>query len=240
MKKIFGLVIIAAFVLASVGAYAAVTSTKHNFVTGGPGTIVGGITVCQLCHIPHGGSTATTGLPIWSRTNPVNTTFTVYNGVGAGNNGVTLSGTTVSMPGTFSLTCLGCHDGSLGINTITKNAVSNTYAITSNNVYVDDTTGLLTTATNATTGYKPNLLQDLRNDHPIGLEYRGVAATLAGLRAAGATNVVNGAYSYPLFGAATNIMECATCHDPHDSPAGRQPMLRGLTLQLCQDCHSTK
>lgn len=241
MKKALVLILVSVFVLTAASAFALISNTRHNF-TGGFGNTVSGITLCQLCHIPHGGSTATAGLPIWSRSTPTNTAFTVYNGSGAGVNGTTLSGTTVNMPGTFSLTCLSCHDGTIAINVISKNSVTTTYAITANNAYVNGTSGLLTTATNATTGYKPNLLQDLRNDHPIGVAYRGTSATLAGLvnstTVNGVVQVVNGSYSYPMF--QTDRVECASCHDPHNNPAGRLPMLRGLTTQICQDCHATK
>lgn len=242
MKKVLIMIFLCVFVLTAVAAYAVVSATKHNFTTTGPGATMPGITVCQLCHIPHGGSTATSGLPIWARTNPGANTFTVYNASGAGVNGFTLANTTVNMPGTFSLTCLSCHDGTLAINTITKNTVNVTYAPINNtaSVYVNAGNGRLTTAFNATTGYRPNLLQDLRNDHPIGLQYRGTAATNAGLVNAANGAITNGSYRYPLYGSPADRMECASCHDPHDSPAGRQPMLRGLTVQICQDCHANK
>jgi len=244
MRKFLGLFLILALVLVASVALATIAGTPHDFSGGGFDTIAGA-TVCSQCHIPHGGSTATANLPLWARSNPAGSTYIVYgsNGV-AGTPGSTPSGTTVNAPGTFSLTCLSCHDGTLGINTVTKNGVAFTSAMTANSSHVN-AAGFLINVVDPVTGYNPDLTKDLRNDHPVGLSYRGVfAGSLAGLQNStvngSITEVVNGANIYPLFtvGAVTTTMECATCHNPHDFT--NAPFLRGPKATICQDCHATK
>lgn len=233
MKK--ALLMVVAFLLVAGSAFAAIQGTAHDFTTAtGPGTKLTNATVCGTCHIPHGGSTATPGLPIWARSNPAAGSYNVYGDTGTAGSSFTVSGTTVNAPGTFSLTCLSCHDGTIGINTITKNGVSISYAVSSNTAYVN-ASGMIVNVVNGTTGYTPYIATNLQNDHPIGLQYRGVAASLAGLIAADANGFSVDGGVFPLF---TGNMECASCHDPHNST--NSPFLRAAKATICQDCHANK
>jgi predicted CXXCH cytochrome family protein len=240
MKKGLILLFTLLFVAMAVSAFAVVANTKHNFTTSGPGAqlTLGGVsvTMCGACHIPHGGI-AGAG-PLWARNNPVLSTYTVYGAAGPGVQGHTVSSTLVNLPQTMSLACLSCHDGTIGINTTQKNGVTITYnvTITNANPYVASN-GLLTTAVDGSTGYAPNVTQDLRNDHPISLQYRGTAATFAGLENA-VNNYVNGT-TFPLFaisGGVGDQMECGSCHNPHDNT--NPPLLRAPKATICQGCHS--
>jgi predicted CXXCH cytochrome family protein len=231
MKELRLLVV--AFLFVAVPALAAIQGTKHDFTTAsGPGTKLTNATLCGTCHIPHGGSTATAGLPIWARESPSGP-YNVYGDTGTPGSSFTVSGTTVNDPGTFSLICLGCHDGSIGINTITKNGVSTSFAVSANTAFVNSG-GFVVNVVNATTGYSPFIDVNLQNDHPVGLTYRGTAASLAGLIDADNASSVGGGV-FPLF---TNIMECASCHDPHNST--NSPFLRAAKATICQDCHANK
>ncbi len=236
MKKAGLFLLVACLVLVAAVAFAGIANTKHNLTsTGGQTTRTtdSTATLCGFCHIPHGGDTSVTGLPLWARQTPAGP-YTVYGASGSGLNGQTLSGTPVnSMPGTFSLTCLSCHDGTISLGTIVKNGVSTTYPMIGN----VDANGKLVDDGNAT-AYNPLISTDLRNDHPVGLEYRGEAATYAGL-----INAVNGvvANKYPLYGASSDQLECASCHDPHrEDTTGQTKFLRGANATLCQDCHANK
>ena len=67
--------------------------------------------VCVYCHTPHGANT-TVDLPLWNRTMTGNT-YTTYD---------TLGTTTITsdfvQPGINSLSCLSCHDGTLGVDSV--------------------------------------------------------------------------------------------------------------------------
>ncbi|MDA8084248.1 MAG: cytochrome c3 family protein [Nitrospiraceae bacterium] len=256
MKKI--IVLVAAFLLVASSAFATIANTKHNLTTAGTGitkTTVATATLCGFCHIPHGGSTATTGLPLWARAIPATGSYQVYGSTGVAGTSVTLSGTTINAPGTFSLTCLSCHDGSIGLGTITKNGVPSSYAMTST-LPGGLTAGGAFQATNIdpVTGYSPYIGANLQNDHPVGFQYPtagyGAGGGIPGISVvltSGSSPYLTGgttATHYPLFnygvGNATTF-ECASCHEPHLEPvAGQTKFLRAANATLCQDCHNTK
>ena len=65
--------------------------------------------VCVYCHTPHGAN-GTINAPLWNRTEKGNT-YTLYN--------IPLtSGQAPTQPGVNSLTCLSCHDGTVGPESI--------------------------------------------------------------------------------------------------------------------------
>jgi hypothetical protein len=70
--------------------------------------------VCVYCHTPHAATTQTQlkNAPLWNRTMPNPAGYQTYNKVG------TSSATAVSSPGANSLTCLSCHDGTIGVDSI--------------------------------------------------------------------------------------------------------------------------
>ena len=82
-------------------AEAAVSTTKHNLSSGGPGTRKAATEteICIFCHAPHNTSPAG---QLWNRRLPTST-YTPYT-----------SSTLKSVPGQpngASLLCLSCHDG---------------------------------------------------------------------------------------------------------------------------------
>jgi predicted CXXCH cytochrome family protein len=250
MKRILVLCLVAIFVLSAATAFATIANTRHNLTTGGlfgTKTTDASASLCGFCHIPHGGDTSVAGLPIWARDLSGLGGYTLYGG------GQTLAGTTVNNPTTYSLTCLSCHDGTIGLGTVTKNGVASSYAMTTT------LTGGLgaggefqATNIDAGTGYSPYIGTDLQNDHPIGFVFPA-GGYGAGGGVPGITITVNGsgtptanltgatsAAVYPLFNSA-DTFECATCHDPHlEDQAGQTKFLRGPNADLCQDCHDSK
>lgn len=238
MKKILVLLLVLAFMAAAAIAIAGQVAGSHHDLSASStsGTQVAGQSVCGSCHIPHGGVASITGLPIWARNMTLPNgggAYSVYGSTGTPTSSNTLSNTVVNAPGPFSLTCLSCHDGTLAMNTITKNGINLVVgAVTTSSPNVDSTTGKMINFVNTTTGYDPYFGTNLQNDHPIGLAYRGTAATLAGLAATVPSN-------YPLYGASNNQMECSTCHDPHNETT-HSPFLRVDAATMCSECHSAK
>jgi len=82
--------------------------------------------VCVYCHTPHGAND-TLDAPLWNRTH-LNTTYTTYDTLGTS----TLT-QAVSQPGVNSLTCLSCHDGTVGIDSIINMPNANSAGTASGN-----------------------------------------------------------------------------------------------------------
>jgi len=96
-----------------------ITNTRHNLTqapTGGGAICMDPHRndyeeVCVYCHTPHGSNPGISA-PLWNRT-ATTATYTTYDQLGTS----TLT-QTVTVPGVNSLTCLSCHDGTLGIDSI--------------------------------------------------------------------------------------------------------------------------
>ena len=256
MKKVLVLIVAVSFVLFAASAFATVANTKHNLTTTGgfTRTTDATATLCGFCHLAHGGNTSEPALPLWARSMPAGP-YTLYGGGG------TLTGTVIEQPGTFSKTCLSCHDGTIGLGTVVKNGVTNTYPMTTT-LPGGLTAGGAFQATNIepTNGYSPYIGTDLQNDHPVGFEFPlagygagggvpGISLTVTNSGVIGLANLTGAGTGsiYPVFqyaaGAATlDVFECATCHDPHleDTGTTQTKFLRGVNATLCQDCHDTK
>ena len=155
-------------VLGGSQALAQIASTKHNLGSLGTGVnrFSGTAELCVFCHTPHGADT-TASAPLWNRTlgTPA---YTTYNSLGTSS----LNGATVAV-GSVSIACLSCHDGTQAMNTIINqpgsgltNATYGAGTWTGANV-VSATDGRLAA------GIVTNLGLDLRNDHPIGIQYGG-------------------------------------------------------------------
>ena len=240
----------AAFMIvgASTDAFAGISNTKHNLTAGGNTNRVtaGGPTneVCVFCHTPHGSETAAP-VPLWNKRIAA-VTYTTYEAI----NSSSIDGKMTAI-GSVSLACLSCHDGTQAMDNVinapnsgglttdggSTNGLNYTWNTTANGV---DSNGRLQGATNAAL-----LGADLKNDHPIGIEYCG-GFTAAGNPAACndkdfnlATKIAGASASADRFYVDTNSsssrdksdmilftrqfpttgwapsVECATCHDPH-------------------------
>lgn len=219
---------VAVAVPARLSAQDNIAITKHNFsTTSGRGTVTGAATltgvadygeICVYCHTPHGGQT---GAPLWNRAFG-STAYTMYTST----NSATMDMTVAATPGNVSLACLSCHDGTIGLDVITN--VPNSSSATS---------GTVTLASLFTSN--PNMLKvlgtELRNDHPIGVTYNIVAG--AGGDAAFIAKATIEAAGLKFYGPSANQVECATCHNPHNST--NVPFLRksNASSGLCLTCH---
>jgi len=148
-----------------------ITDTKHNLSSAGLGTQTakfdGTGEICVFCHTPHGSDTSAV-VPLWNRAMAVPSTYTTYNSLGT----TSLDGATAPV-GSVSLACLSCHDGTLAMNVMINQPGSGGYtptgaALAGNWTGTGQTSGLLGSAGSIT-----RIGQDLRNDHPIGIQYGG-------------------------------------------------------------------
>lgn len=162
-------------------AMAGIATTKHNLSSGGtnvftPGS--GSSEICAFCHTPHGADTSAV-VPLWNRKLNAPANYTTYAALGT----TTLDGATAPV-GSVSLACLSCHDGTQAMNTVINAPGSGGYnpaggtwagtwvgpALTSNLATVGPATvGTLNYATASIV----NIGLDLRNDHPVGIQYAG-------------------------------------------------------------------
>lgn len=166
----------------------------------------------QVCVYCHAPHASTTATPLWNHTSTA-ASFTLYTSS-------SLNATT-AQPGGVSKLCLSCHDGTVAVDSF------------------GGSTGTIL-ATGAVL-----LGTDLSNDHPIGFTYDAAlvsadpglrAITTAATIGTGNTGTIE---SKMLF---AGKMECASCHDVHNSTSGtavEAKLLKITTVQsaLCTTCH---
>lgn len=230
--------------------------------------------VCVFCHTPHGSNTSAQA-PLWNKTLPSNT----YDRYAVTS---TLDGDNAPV-GSVSMACLSCHDGTAAVD-----AVLNAPGAGMNSGNIDaavfgaDMAAYLTNTGAPGAPYTPVPVigTDLRNDHPVSIQYAGgglVAGGAVGLQTNFADSGFNAAYydqinGFDAWWVDTSVgtagqrektdvilytrndaingagevepfVECASCHDPHNSGTeiiGQQVSFLRVTNQnsdLCLTCH---
>lgn len=237
--------------------------TTNNRVTGSGGTTGGTAEICVFCHTPHGSNT-TVKAPLWNK-NIVNTasSYTNYNS----SNSLTFDATPAGPgPVSLAcLSCHdGTQAMDNIINAPGYGGNSANGGGTSGRSYTW-TTGSNAITSPSADGFMGNgilnLGTDLSNDHPVGMNYAACAdaqspVTLTGcldqdFRNADGTSTTryfieagtgNGSFEktdLPLYGGGTGInrVECATCHDPHNTDNGTFLRISNAGSTLCLTCH---
>lgn len=155
-------------VFASQSAWAGISSTKHNLGSTGTGVnkFDGTAEICVFCHTPHGADTSA-AVPLWNRKLADPATYTTYNSLGTSS----LDGATAPV-GSVSLACLSCHDGAQAMNVMINAPGSGNYNATGYTL-AGTWSGANQTAGAISAGLITNIGTDLKNDHPIGIQYGG-------------------------------------------------------------------
>ena len=251
-------------------ALAGIANTRHNLgntASGGNNSTTGTQELCVFCHTPHG-SDGAAAAPLWNKyINPA-TTYQMY---GTTNSATFEANTSPTLPGGVSLACLTCHDGTQAMDNMLNapgaGAFNSTgggagglaYTWAAGTGAQVSATGVLTnTATR-----QPMLGTDLRNDHPVGMNYcastsnteilgadcQGTGAdpdfnsgSSAGTRRYIETggNTTFSKTDLPLYtdgGSITIKVECATCHDPHTAAVPLFLRTTNAGSALCLACH---
>ncbi|MBI5289557.1 MAG: hypothetical protein HY873_11360 [Chloroflexi bacterium] len=204
--------------------------------------------ICIFCHAPHntyklstanggppagigGGPTAPDAfdyLPLWNHELTANyASYTMYqNGPGAPQIGAKASQAILNgmTPGSTSLLCLSCHDGSVAVNSY------------------GNSSQLSQSGTGATIGAQYQIGKDnyLGNHHPIGFDYDAVQAVDTEIRSADSANLGGaGLVREHLYGPGSTMMECGTCHAVHNKGNTGETLLwrSDINSQLCLTCH---
>ncbi len=203
-------------------ATAQIAATPHD-LTGVPGSTDNG-EICVYCHTPHGGRTDIEA-PLWNKP-ATGTSYTTYDST-------TMDGDVLAV-GSVSIACLTCHDGSQAMDAVINAPGSG-----------------LGTGDLGPLGVMPPFVaamlgSDLRNDHPIGVQYGGFSPGGTGKIDPDFKGDTEGLNSIVILGrprwwvdtsvgtAGTRektdmilytrdnggndepFVECASCHDPHE------------------------
>ena len=159
-------------VATSLPAQAQIKDTKHNLGSSGTGTnkFSGTAEICVFCHTPHGADTSA-AVPLWNRALPT-TTFTTYDSLGTSS----LDGKTAPV-GSVSIACLSCHDGATSMSTVINQPGSGGYVSTGSAMTGTWSGANQLNGTLGVTGQITNIGTDLKNDHPVGIQYGGGGLT---------------------------------------------------------------
>jgi len=217
MKKALSLIAaVAVLAIGTTAMAASMIATKHDMTKYGNATNSTGTNkeVCVFCHTPHNASKTRA---LWNRNDSTQTFLLYTSGANDESADWYMSGSKSAtiQSGSASLMCLSCHDGASSIKGLVVNAK-----------------GTITLTNDVVTG-KANLGTNLTNDHPINFNYATVqTAQGAGKLYTPATLVTNGVVK--IIGGA---LECASCHDVHNT--SNVPFLRDTMAgsSLCLQCH---
>jgi predicted CXXCH cytochrome family protein len=258
MKKVLALVAAAGLIAAATTAFgASIVNSKHDLSNGSSvgdaltkaNYSLGSSTqICIYCHAPHN---ANKSLPLWNRSNPAGTGFTLYSGVNMTN----VSFKTGFTADSTSLFCMSCHDGVTSIAAVYNSGVIDGTGTASVHTAAG---GVFATGVGPAGAMKAgvggNLTTDLSKTHPINFPVSATLDTGLDLWVGSGAKMGNGGGAppattagFPLFKttdanalrASTNrSLECGSCHAVHDS--ANKPFLR-YTMnksQLCLGCHN--
>ena len=225
LRKIFFFALSAAasaftLTLGAGGAMAqGIDGSPHDLATG----VNDNNEICVYCHTPHGARTDIEA-PLWNKP-ATGTTYQTYDST-------TIDGQILAV-GSVSVACLTCHDGTQAMD-----AVINAPGSGAGSGNIGSGVGAMPPTSIA------NLGADLRNDHPIGIQYGGFDPgtgvidpdfkdTTSGLQSAvilsrtrwwvdtelAANNQRDKTdmilYTRDNAGTDQPFVECASCHDPH-------------------------
>lgn len=190
--------------------------------------------ICVYCHTPHGARTDIEA-PLWNKPD-TGATYQTYDST-------TIDGVVLGV-GSVSVACLTCHDGTQAMD-----AVINAPGSGAGSGTIGSGVGTMPPASIA------NLGEDLRNDHPIGIQYGGFdpgtgqidpdfvntgnglqVATILGRQRwwVDTEATPNGSRDktdmilYTRLNGATDepFVECGSCHDPHSGGVTNPSFMR--------------
>lgn len=256
LLAVFGLggLALATSALAYTGSYtpgAGINNTVHDLGTAGKNGMNYSANpadslkrICIFCHAPHNSyrlATATGGLgpqadavfdylPLWNHTLQSDTGYKMYeNGAGAPTAGPHASQAIENgmTPGSTSLLCLSCHDGSVAVNSY-GNADQKLTSRSTGTIFMAQP-------------YEIGKDKYLGNHHPIGFDYDEVEAGDTEIRNADTAMLTPTALVRDrLYGAGNSRMECGTCHSVHNKGNSGETLLwrSDQNSELCLTCHN--
>lgn len=174
VKQTLALASLALVASAASAALTGISNTKHNLTSTGTGPNKQTSTeqICVFCHTPHAANTSVEA-PLWNKGLPSASGYTTYSTA----NSSTIDGEVLGV-GSVSAACLSCHDGTQAMDNLVNAPGSGNYnSGGANQAYVWTAGGEMIGAAGNSIA---NLGQNLRNDHPIGIQYCGGGITGTG------------------------------------------------------------
>jgi len=247
MRRFFK--VLAAAIPLLVGSFAAAASfdqlaaTKHNFALGTYSAVNNDAnnTMCQPCHTPHHAIVdEAISDRLWNH--ELSTTdYTLYGGA--------TGAYTSNIDGSqgmdrVSRLCLGCHDGTVALDSFGMGATTNTRHQGTRFFNAGDVS---------------NLGTDFSNDHPVGitaiatdaagalpsgshLKAPTVTYNTTGVPSSGVKSVKIGNISLAKMDTGNYVVGCKSCHNPHGAGLAAQTpyahMLADTPSTLCNNCHT--
>lgn len=188
------------------------------------GFTAGDESVCTFCHTPRG---ARQGAPDWSAAQG-NGPYTTYDSIRTDGGAV---------PGSISIACLSCHDGTQALDVLP--------------VFASATGG----------APPPRIAQPGDREHPVGIVYSGFVRASSSFARKSLRREMIGSetrwwldlepvpdgvrdktdvifYTRMHEGREKPFIECTTCHDPHANPGRRFLRAPAAGSALCYACHT--
>jgi len=196
--------------------------------------------ICIYCHAPHHTLTtagaAAAGLtyyPLWNH-QVTTAVYELYSNTPIGNPDIPNNishqlNATLTQPGSISKLCLSCHDGTVAVN---QYGYAPATSYNAGNVFITSQPRF---------GIGVAAQGGLQNHHPIGFDYGAVFAIDDEIKDPASTLIGNNPYGLTindlLFG---NKMECASCHDVHNTKNTGNKFLwvEDTNSNLCLSCHA--
>ncbi len=204
MKTFSVLIFSLSFLFISNAAFGfSIVGSPHDF----SGTAWSGGEICRVCHIPHNANSGSVDVPLWnhSTTTQVFIPYTSPTMVAA-----------VGQPDGSSKLCLGCHDGTVAIDSFGGKIGT---SLVANKIGPDLLNGQGHWAHPISFVYDSNLaIADTRLNDPA-----STGSTLGGT-----------VRKDLLF---KDKVQCSSCHDVHNGK-GISPLLRMDQTNLCLTCHN--
>ena len=160
--------------------------TPNDPANGNPNKSMATGEICVFCHTPHGGDTSA-AVPIWNR--KLNAA-TVYQGTRYSDNNTTTFDAAEGPIGSVTIACLSCHDGAQAVDALINAPGSGGYTDPEKTPFGDPSyyqwaNGVRFAGADAVNGMlAPGIVQnlgtDLRNDHPVSMQYAGGGITGSG------------------------------------------------------------
>ena len=205
--------------------------------------------VCIYCHAPHRtikpGATTAVYMPLWNHALTAQT-YDMYDSGQAPLTGPHATQSTdasvgaMVQPVNVSKLCLSCHDGSVALNAYGSTNMVDADSYNPGTVDID----LANTRLQYVIGHDWDALGaedgvgDLTNHHPIGFDYDAVQALDNEIAASSVAFAGTGVLISDVLYA--GAMECATCHDVHNSTTGMGEKFLWTTnasSNFCCTCH---
>ena len=211
--------ILAAFLaLISTASFAqTIVASKHDLSTGG------GITdkstnesqVCIFCHTPH--QKTITATPLWNKILSGQASYGVYTSSSLNAVPTNIGGST-----SVSNLCLSCHDGTVAVNSLDNKSSIGTPSMGNGEE--------LNASFQISNTREAYMGTNLTNDHPINFTYDAALVTAdGGLKD---PTTLTGVKLYD------SKVQCASCHNPHNSTSAPFLRVSNAASELCIKCHS--